>query len=54
LFAPKSCIPVCVQVGELAEIFQWRGEVAAGLPGFSQVQRQHTAAAAAAAAQQQQ
>lgn len=29
------------EVGELAEIFQWRGEVGAGLPGFSQSDRQH-------------
>lgn len=29
------------QVGELSEIFQWRGEVAPGLPGFSAREREH-------------
>jgi dCTP diphosphatase len=29
------------EVGELAECFQWRGEVAAGLPGFSLAERRH-------------
>ena len=29
------------EVGELAEIFQWRGEVAPGLPDFSPADRQH-------------
>lgn len=34
---------VSVQVGELAEIFQWRGDAACscGLPGFSASDRQH-------------
>ncbi|KIZ06172.1 hypothetical protein MNEG_1792 [Monoraphidium neglectum] len=29
------------QVGELSEIFQWRGEVAEGLPDFSPADREH-------------
>lgn len=29
------------EVGELAEIFQWRGEVAPGLGGFSKEEREH-------------
>lgn len=29
------------EVGELAECFQWRGEVPAGLPGFSLEERRH-------------
>lgn len=28
-------------MGELSEIFQWRGEIACGLPGFSEEERQH-------------
>ena len=28
------------ELGELSEIFQWRGEVAPGLPGFSTEDRQ--------------
>eukprot|EP01062_Namystynia_karyoxenos_P079390 TRINITY_DN8362_c0_g1_i2.p1 TRINITY_DN8362_c0_g1~~TRINITY_DN8362_c0_g1_i2.p1 ORF type:complete len:732 (+),score=224.18 TRINITY_DN8362_c0_g1_i2:87-2198(+) len=30
------------EVGELAEIFQWKGEVPAGLPGWSISDREHT------------
>lgn len=29
------------EVGELNEIFQWRGEVTPGLPDFSAAERQH-------------
>lgn len=29
------------EVGELAEIFQWKGEVAAGLPTFTEQERTH-------------
>ncbi|KAF7846794.1 hypothetical protein BT93_L3731 [Corymbia citriodora subsp. variegata] len=29
------------KVGELSEIFQWRGEVARGLPGWKEEERQH-------------
>ena len=31
----------CTQVGELCEIFQWKGEVAPGLPGWTEAKRQH-------------
>lgn len=37
------CI-VCVQVGEvgeLSEIFQWKGEVARGLPGWEEKEKVH-------------
>ena len=29
------------EVGELCEIFQWKGEVAAGLPGWAEADRTH-------------
>jgi hypothetical protein len=29
------------EVGELSEIFQWRGEVPRGLPGWSPTEREH-------------
>lgn len=29
------------EAGELAECFQWKGEVPCGLPGFSNAERQH-------------
>lgn len=29
------------EVGELSEIFQWKGEVARGLPGWKEEERQH-------------
>lgn len=32
------CLP---QVGELSEIFQWRGEVGPNLPGFSHSEKHH-------------
>ncbi len=31
------------EVGELAEIFQWKGEVAPGLPEFTRHEREHVA-----------
>jgi hypothetical protein len=37
-----ACPSQTGEVGELAEIFQWRGEVAPGLPDFSTADRQHT------------
>lgn len=38
--------PQTGEVGELAECFQWKGEVAAGLPGFPPGERQHVGAPA--------
>lgn len=32
------------EAGELAECFQWKGEVPCGLPGFSDAERQHVGA----------
>lgn len=29
------------EVGEIAEIFQWKGEVANGLPDFSEAEKVH-------------
>lgn len=29
------------EVGELSELFQWRGEVAPGLPGFTEAEKRH-------------
>ena len=29
------------EVGELSEIFQWAGEVEAGLPGWSEAKKTH-------------
>lgn len=37
-------LPICVQVGEvgeLSEIFQWKGEVAKGLPNWSCDDKEH-------------
>ncbi|KAF6255769.1 dCTP pyrophosphatase 1 [Scenedesmus sp. NREL 46B-D3] len=39
---PRNLVLALVgEVGELAEIFQWRGEVPAGLPSFSQAEVAH-------------
>ena len=39
---PRNLLLALVaEVGELAEIFQWRGEVAQGLPTFSPADREH-------------
>ena len=35
---PNSC---WLQVGELAEIFQWKGDVARGLPAFTDAEKVH-------------
>lgn len=32
------------EAGELAECFQWKGEVPCGLPGFTDAERQHVGA----------
>lgn len=37
---PPPSLPT-QQIGETGELFQWRGEVACGLPGFSPAERQH-------------
>ncbi|KAM4697430.1 dCTP pyrophosphatase 1 [Rhinophrynus dorsalis] len=38
---PRNLLLALVgEVGELAEIFQWKGEVSEGLPGWSQSERQ--------------
>jgi len=34
-------LALCGEVGELAECFQWKGEVARGLPGFSEAEKAH-------------
>ena len=39
--APHAPQCTCTQVGELCEIFQWKGEVAPGLPGWTEAKRQH-------------
>ncbi|KAI8463121.1 MAG: hypothetical protein J3K34DRAFT_475513 [Monoraphidium minutum] len=39
---PRNLLLALVgEVGELSEIFQWRGEVAAGLPGFTDRELEH-------------
>lgn len=39
---PRNVLLALVgEVGELAEIFQWKGEVDVGLPDFSQKERDH-------------
>eukprot|EP00105_Crassostrea_gigas_P025647 XP_011446282.1 PREDICTED: dCTP pyrophosphatase 1-like [Crassostrea gigas] len=39
---PRNVLLALVgEVGELAEIFQWKGEVDVGLPDFSQEERDH-------------
>lgn len=39
---PRNLVLALVgEVGELSELFQWRGEVAPGLPEFSSDERQH-------------
>ena len=39
---PRNLLLALVrEVGELAEIFQWRGEVESGLPGWSEADREH-------------
>ncbi|XP_053713951.1 glutamyl-tRNA(Gln) amidotransferase subunit B, mitochondrial [Synchiropus splendidus] len=41
---PRSLLLAMVgEVGEVSELFQWRGEVAPGLPGWSDSERQHLA-----------
>ncbi|GBG88023.1 hypothetical protein CBR_g46394 [Chara braunii] len=40
--APRNLLLALVgEVGELSEIFQWRGEVPKGLPGWSEKEREH-------------
>ncbi|KAF8031853.1 hypothetical protein BT93_D0926 [Corymbia citriodora subsp. variegata] len=40
--SPRNLLLALVgEVGELSEIFQWRGEVARGLPGWKEEERQH-------------
>ncbi|XP_030536644.2 dCTP pyrophosphatase 1-like [Rhodamnia argentea] len=40
--SPRNLLLALVgEVGELSEIFQWRGEVARGLPGWKAEDRQH-------------
>ena len=38
------------EVGELSELFQWRGEVSTGLPGFTPAERRHVGESHPAAA----
>lgn len=39
---PRNLLLALVgEVGELSELFQWRGECAVGLPGWSVEQRTH-------------
>ena len=39
---PRNLVMALVgEVGEVAEIFQWKGEVAEGLPTFSEEERRH-------------
>lgn len=41
---PRNLLLALVgEVGELSELFQWRGEVAEGLPGWSASEREHLA-----------
>ncbi|KAK8548346.1 hypothetical protein V6N13_054850 [Hibiscus sabdariffa] len=40
--SPRNLLLALVgEVGELSEIFQWRGEVPRGLPGWKDVEKQH-------------
>ncbi|GMH08063.1 hypothetical protein Nepgr_009903 [Nepenthes gracilis] len=40
--SPRNLLLALVgEVGELSEIFQWKGEVPRGLPGWSDEERQH-------------
>eukprot|EP00244_Chara_vulgaris_P007824 TRINITY_DN2915_c0_g2_i1.p1 TRINITY_DN2915_c0_g2~~TRINITY_DN2915_c0_g2_i1.p1 ORF type:complete len:191 (-),score=27.37 TRINITY_DN2915_c0_g2_i1:332-904(-) len=40
--APRNLLLALVgEVGELSEIFQWRGEVPRGVPGWSEKEREH-------------
>lgn len=44
MFISIRKLPICVQVGEvgeLSEIFQWKGEVAKGLPDWSCDDKEH-------------
>ena len=34
-------LALCGEMGELAECFQWKGEVARGLPEFSEAEKVH-------------
>ncbi|KAM9792326.1 glutamyl-tRNA(Gln) amidotransferase subunit B, mitochondrial [Neosynchiropus ocellatus] len=41
---PRNLLLAMVgEVGEVSELFQWRGEVAPGLPGWSDSEREHLA-----------
>ncbi|KAF4071381.1 hypothetical protein AMELA_G00272570 [Ameiurus melas] len=41
---PRNLLLALVgEVGEVSELFQWRGEVAEGLPGWSEAEREHLA-----------
>ncbi|KAI0215904.1 dCTP pyrophosphatase 1 [Lamellibrachia satsuma] len=41
---PRNLLLALVgEVGELAELFQWRGEVKDGLPGWTDPEREHVA-----------
>ena len=37
----EICSPLVGEVGELSEIFQWKGEVTPGCPKFSQKEKSH-------------
>ncbi|XAR49112.1 dCTP diphosphatase [Bertholletia excelsa] len=40
--SPRNLLLALVgEVGELCEVFQWKGEVARGLPGWEEEERQH-------------
>ncbi|CAA7404763.1 unnamed protein product [Spirodela intermedia] len=40
--SPRNLLLAMVgEVGELSEIFQWKGEVARGLPGWEEGEREH-------------
>lgn len=39
---PRNLLLALVgEVGEVSELFQWRGEVAEGLPGWTEAEREH-------------
>lgn len=41
---PRNLLLAMVgEVGEVAELFQWRGDVAEGLPGWTEAEREHLA-----------
>ncbi|XP_026798739.2 glutamyl-tRNA(Gln) amidotransferase subunit B, mitochondrial [Pangasianodon hypophthalmus] len=41
---PRNLLLALVgEVGEVSELFQWRGEVAEGLPGWTEAEREHLA-----------